>query len=66
MQGALVTGHVRCLELYVEGVVEGDVETRSLIIGENATLKGNGGDREATGGRGDIRNEMVTSGKKIK
>lgn len=39
-QGALVTGHVRCRELYVEGVVEGNVETRSLIIGENAALKG--------------------------
>ena len=39
-QGALVTGHVRCRELYVEGAVEGNVETRSLIIGENAALKG--------------------------
>lgn len=39
-QGALVTGHVHCQELYVEGMVEGDVDTRSLIIGENAVLKG--------------------------
>ena len=39
-QDALVTGYVHCRELYVEGMVEGDVDTRTLIIGENAALKG--------------------------
>lgn len=39
-QGAIVTGDILCRELYVEGMVEGDVNTHSLIIGENAVLKG--------------------------
>ena len=48
-QGALVTGHVRCRELYVEGVVEGNVETRSLIIFEFKYKKrSRGADSRAT------------------
>ena len=39
-KGALVTGNVLCREVYTEGVVEGDVDTHSLIIGENAVLRG--------------------------
>lgn len=39
-KGALVMGKVLCRELYVEGVLEGDVDTHSLIIGENAVLRG--------------------------
>lgn len=39
-RGAIVTGNILCRELYVEGTVEGDVNTHSLIIGENAVLKG--------------------------
>lgn len=39
-RGAIVTGNILCRELYVEGTVEGDVNTHSLIIDENAVLKG--------------------------
>lgn len=39
-RGAIVTGNILCRELYVEGTVEGDVNTHFLIIDENAVLKG--------------------------
>lgn len=39
-RGAVVAGGVSCRELLVEGTVEGDVDTRVLIIKENAVLTG--------------------------
>ena len=38
--GAVVTGNISCVELEVGGLVEGNVETCFLIIGEYAVLEG--------------------------
>lgn len=40
MSGAVVSGQVSCRELYIEGTIDGDVDTCFLTIGDNAVLKG--------------------------
>lgn len=40
MSGAIISGKVSCRELFIEGTIEGDVDTNLLTVGENAVLQG--------------------------